>query len=748
MALYLYRLGRWSLRRRRLVSVIWVALLIAVGVGAGLMSRPTTEGFSIPGTESQRAIDLLKERFPEAGADGAVARVVFAAPAGEQLTSSENRAAIEQVVARLRTAPQVSEVADPFQAEAVSPDGRVALAQVGYQVPRNDLTDDDREALLAALAPGRDAGLTVEVGGDAAQPPPEQGAGELAGVLVAALVLVITFGSLLAAGLPLVTAIVGVSVSLLTVMMMSRFVELNSDTPALALMLGLAVSIDYALFIGFRHREELRAGRDPEEAAGRALGTAGSAVVFAGLTVIIALAGLAVVNIPILTQVGLAAAGAVAVAVLVALTLLPALLGFVGSRILNRKARAAMAAGPATAAADKPTMGRRWAHLVTRYPILFLVASVAALGVLAIPVLDIRLGLPDDGTAPEGTTQREAYDLLTEGFGPGFNGPLTVVVDTGAAANAQQAAQRVSSAISGLPDVVAVSPPVVDQDGGNTALMSVIPASAPTSAETEDLVDAIRREAARLRPDTGAEVSVTGQTAINIDISKRIAETILPYLAVVVGLAFLLLMVVFRSVLVPLKATVGFLLSLAATFGALVAVLQWGWLNDQLGIDATGLIVNLLPVVVIGLVFGLAMDYEVFLVSRMREEFAHGAAPRDAVVRGFSHGARVVTAAAIIMISVFTGFILADAALTKSFGFALAAAVFFDALVVRMTIVPAVMALLGRSAWWLPGWLGKILPRVDIEGERLRQRLGRAEPSGAQADAAGPDLTTERADAR
>ncbi|MEV6694627.1 MMPL family transporter [Micromonospora sp. NPDC051196] len=730
MALYLYRLGRWSLRRRRLVLLIWLALLVVTGVGAATLSKPTTEAFSIPGTESQRAIDLLTERFPEAGADGAVARVVFAAPAGEQLTQPDNKAAIEAVVARLSRAPQVSEVADPFQVEAVSPDGRVALAQVGYRVPRNDLTDSDREALVDALEPGKAAGLTVEVGGDAAQAPPEQGAGELIGVMVAAIVLVITFGSLLAGGLPLLTAIVGVGVSLLAVTITSRFTELNSDTPALALMLGLAVSIDYALFIGFRYRDELRNGHPPEVAAGRAVGTAGSAVVFAGLTVIIALAGLAVVNIPILTQIGLAAAFTVAVSVLIALTLLPALLGFVGQRILSRKVRAEMASAAAgEPVATKPTMGQRWARVVTRFPVLFLAISVIGLGALAIPVLDIRLGLPDDGTAPETTSQRKAYDLLTEGFGPGFNGPLMVVVDTGSGGgNAQQAADRVNQAIAALPDVVAVSPAMVNQNGGNTALMQVIPASGPTTAETEDLVDAIRDEAAKLRPEINAQVSVTGQTAINIDISKRIAETIVPYLAIVVGLAFLLLMVVFRSILVPLKATLGFLLSLAATFGALVAVLQWGWLNDQLGIDATGIIVNLLPVIVIGLVFGLAMDYEVFLVSRMREEFAHGAEPKDAVVKGFGHSARVVTAAAIIMVSVFSGFILADAALTKSFGFALAAAVAFDALVVRMTIVPAVMALLGKAAWWLPKWLDRALPSVDIEGERLQHELDTSGP--------------------
>ncbi|BCB84581.1 MMPL family transporter [Phytohabitans suffuscus] len=740
MATALYRLGRWSYRRRWRVTLLWLVLLALAGVGAATLSRPTIEAFSIPGTESQRAVDLLQQRFPEAGADGAVARVVFAAPAGQRITDPAGRAEVERVVSGLRTAPQVAEVAGPFEAEAVSPDGRVALAQVVYKVPRNDLTDADREALLAVAQLGRDAGLTVEVGGDAAQAPPEQGAGELIGVLVAAIVLTITFGSLLAAGLPLITAVVGVAVSLLVITMASRFVDLNSDTPGLALMLGLAVSIDYALFIGFRYREELRAGGERDEAAGRAVGTAGSAVVFAGLTVIIALAGLAVVNIPILTQIGLAAAFTVAVAVLIALTLLPALLGFVGRRVLGRAGRVAAGAVPE----GRPSAGRRWGLLVTRFPWLFAGVCVVALAVLAIPALDIRLGLPDDGSAPADTTQRKAYDLLTEGFGPGFNGPLTVVVDTGEAGSAESAAQLISAAITRLPNVASVSPPVYDQARGNTALMSVVSASAPASAATEDLVDDIRRSAAQLRPQTRADVSVTGQTAIDIDITKRTSETIVPYLAIVVGLAFLLLMVVFRSLLVPLKAVLGFLLSLAATFGALVAVFQWGWLTDQLGLEATGLIMNLIPIMVIGLVFGLAMDYEVFLVSRMREEFTHGSGAVEAVVQGCGRSARVIIAAAVIMIGVFSGFILADAQLTKSFGFALAVAVFFDALVVRMTIVPAVMALFGRAAWWVPSWLGRVLPRIDIEGEGLRRREAMPAQGVALAEGATADRGVER----
>ncbi|MEU5951730.1 MMPL family transporter [Streptomyces sp. NPDC047525] len=731
MKAFLYRTGRESFRRRRLVTLIWVVLLVALGVGAATLSKPTVESFSIPDTESQRAIDLLGERFPQASADGAVARVVIVAPEGQKVTSPDKREAVEEMVGRLGDAPKVAGAADPFKAQSISPDKRMALIQVDYREPRSELTDSDREALFDAAKPGEQAGLTVEFGGDAPKGAPEEGGSELVGVLVAAIVLVITFGSLVAAGLPLLTAILGVGVSLCAVQASSAFIELNSDTPALALMLGLAVSIDYALFISFRYREEVLSGRPAEESIGRAVSTAGSAVIFAGITVIIALVGLSVVGIPILTQIGVAAALTVAVAVLVALTLLPALLGFVGPRVLGRRARAEREAkeqaGPDSSRTPldkdtgddrsaKPTMGLRWVQLVARRPVLFLVAACAALVVLALPAADIRLGLPDDGSEPTSTTQRKAYDLVTEGFGPGNNGPLTIVVDSKEGGDANAAAKRVSSSISSLPDVKVVSPAVPNK-AGDTVLMMVTPKSSPASAATEDLVSDIRVRAADVHRDSGAAIAVTGTTALNIDISQRIADTLLPYVAVVVGLAFLLLMLMFRSILVPLKAALGFLLSLAATFGVMVAVFQWGWAVDVLGVSAPGLIVNLLPVIIIGLVFGLAMDYEVFLVSRMREAYVRDGRSKEAVVTGFAQSSRVVTAAVLIMISVFSGFILSESTMLQAFGLSLAVAVFFDALVVRMTIVPALMVLLGRKAWWLPNALDRVLPHIDIEGD-------------------------------
>ncbi|RFS87177.1 MMPL family transporter [Actinomadura spongiicola] len=695
MAVFLGRLGRFCFRRRRLVALVWVGLLVAAVAGAAALSEPAPDTFTVPGTESQRANDLLKERFPQAAADTATARVVYAVPAGRSLTEPGSRAAVQRSVARIKAVPRVAEATDPYALRAVSGDGRTAFAEVAFRVPAHELTGADRDALrTAATVPG----LRVELSGDAV-PPPEEGAGELLGVAAAAIVLLVTLGSLVAAGLPLLTAIVGIVIGLSVISAATAFVEFSEDGMALALMLGLAVAIDYALFIISRYRQEVLDGREPVDAAGHAVGTAGSAVVFAGLTVVIALAGLAVVDIPVLTRLGVAAAFTVAVAVLVALTLLPALLGFTGRRARGGRR-------PATAA------GRRWGRFVTRRRVPVLVVATAGLLAAATPALDLRLGLPDDGTAPSGTTQRKAYDLLAEGFGPGVNGPLILIVQ--APNDTKAAAERVAATVKSLDGVAAVEPPAVNP-AGDTALLSVIPTGGPTSEGTANLLDTIRD---RFRSDDKVTVSVTGQTAIDIDTSSKLAGALVPYLAVVVGLAFLLLTLVFRSFLVPLTATAGFLLSVAATFGAVVAVFQWGWLNGPLGVHTSGIIVNLLPIMLIGMVFGLAMDYQVFLVTRMREEHVRGASPVDATVTGVAHGARVVTAAAIIMMSVFAGFILSDTPMVQSFGFALAAAVFFDAFVVRMTIVPAVMALLGRAGWWLPARLDRVLPDLDVEGAR------------------------------
>ncbi|MFJ5226909.1 MMPL family transporter [Streptomyces sp. NPDC088400] len=724
MATFLYKLGRLAFRRRRLVALVWVALLALAGVGAATASAPTSSSFSIPGTEAQKAFDLLEQRFPGASADGATARVVFKAPANEKMTDAAHKAEVREIVGELSDgSDQVASVTDPYNAKAVSQDGSTAYIQVSYKVNSMEMTEKTRTTLEEAGADARAQGMTVEIGGDALQVTPETGSTEIIGVAVAAVVLVITFGSLVAAGLPLLTALIGVGVGVSTITALATVLDLGSTTSTLAMMIGLAVGIDYALFIVSRYRAELAEGREREEAAGRAVGTAGSAVVFAGLTVVIALVGLAVVNIPMLSKMGFAAAGTVVIAVLIALTLIPAGLGFVGKRVHGRKDRRAIESRKAgEGAEEKPNMGTRWARFVLRRPIAVLVTAVVGLGVIAVPASSLEMGLPDDGSQPTSTTQRKAYDLLSDGFGPGFNGPLMLVIDGKANNNAKETATEVADKVKKMDGVVAVTPSTLNK-AGDTATITVIPKDRPSSVETEDLVHSIRDTGDGIEAERGADVLVSGATAMNADFSQKMNDALIPYLALVVGLAFLLLMLVFRSVLVPLKAALGFLLSVVAALGAVVAVFQWGWLGSLLGVEQTGPVMSMMPIFMVGVVFGLAMDYEVFLVTRMREAFVHGERSGEAIVTGFRHGARVVTAAAVIMIAVFAGFIGSSESMIKMIGFGLAIAVFFDAFVVRMAIVPAVLALLGNKAWWLPRWLDRALPNVDVEGEALHKQL-------------------------
>ncbi|MGW3495328.1 MMPL family transporter [Streptomyces sp. NPDC001020] len=747
MATFLHRIGRAAFKRRWLVLFLWVIVLGAVGAAAASSTGGSTSAFTLPGTEAQRANDLLSEKFPAANAEGATARVVLRAPDGEKITSRRHRADVTATLEDLKgSSSRVASVGDPFTGGTVSKDGTTAYAQVTYKAPAAELTDRDHERFDKALEDGRGTGLTVEASGSALAPAEQGSSAEAIGFALAAVILVITLGSLVAAGLPLLTAVVGVGVSVAAISALSSVFDLNSSTSALATMLGIAVGIDYALFIVSRYRSERAAGHDPREAAGRANGTAGSAVVFAGLTVMIALVGLTVVDLPVLTAMGIAAAGAVAVAVLVAITLVPAMLGFAPERSRGRACDRAVG-GTAAGARDADTsrrrgrtgkapLGERWAALVLRRPTRILLAASAALIVVALPVTKLELGLPDDGAQPASTTQRKAYDMLSASFGEGFNGPLTVVVTDRDAATARTAATDMQAAISKLDDV-ATAAPAVFNPAGDTAIISVIPRSAPAGDATKDLVNDIRALAQDTHHTTGAQGMVTGTTALNIDVSDKFSAALMPYLLVVVGLAVLVLTLVFRSVLVPLKAALGFLLSVLASLGAVVAVFQWGWLKDLFGIEQTGPIMSLMPILTIGIVFGLAMDYQVFLVTRIREAYVHGAEPRQAITAGFQHSAKVITAAAIIMICVFAGFIGSTEPVIKALGFGLAIAVAFDAFVVRMTIVPAALALLGRRAWSLPAWIDRILPDVDIEGDKLT----RHSPGLPQRTAPAPDFS-------
>ena len=733
MAHVLYRLGRWSVRRRRLVVSIWLALLVAGIAAASTLAGETSDNFELPGTESQEAVDRLAEKMP--GAGGATARVVFRAPKGSKLSDAPLAAAIDDTVKALQGAPDVVHVSEPFASRSVAPDGTIGFATVSYATAAADLSDKAKTALEAAPDPARDAGLVVEFGGDALAKTPHARGAEVVGIVAAVVVLLFTFGSVVAAGLPIVNALIGVGLGLAGITAATGFVDMSSTAPTLAVMLGLAVGIDYALFVVTRHRQLMATGLPPEESAARALGTAGSAVVFAATVVVIALLGLLVVGIPFLSVMGIAAAGTVACCAVIAVTLLPALLGFAGTTIDRFKAPGTRVHSGLGAGSD--ALGLRWGRFVVRRAGPVLLVALAGLSVFAIPALDIEMGLPDDGAKSTDATERRAFDLLAKGFGPGFNGPLIVTVDATGSKDPAAAVSTVGKALAPLDNVAVVAPPQLNK-AGDFAVLAVIPRTGPSHPSTANLVHDIRSATARLKATTGATAGVTGSAAINIDVTDTLGDALPVYALIVVGLALVLLTTVFRSLLVPVKAAVGFLLSVVVSFGATVAVFQWGWLADLIGVDQTGPIISILPILLLGILFGLAMDYEVFLVSRIREDYVHNRDARDGVIQGVRHSARVIVAAGLIMFSVFSAFVLSDDPNVKMVGFALAFGVLADAFVVRMTIVPAVLALLGERAWRIPSWLERILPNVDIEGAALAARLGTDTVPDAERE---PELT-------
>jgi putative drug exporter of the RND superfamily len=750
MAALLYRLGKTAYRRWPIFLAAWILTMVGVGAFAATMSKPMTDAFSIPGIPSEKAADLQAELFPGSvdALDQATVNVVVAAPEGRSLAEPEYRQAVDQLVAELADAPQMPTEGGPenpvdvarregarMLAEAqqngtprdvavanakaslpLSEDGRVGTISWSFEVETPmDVKPSTQDAIRDLMADARESGLSVEANG-AGMENMEQpgGTSELLGVGVALIVLILTFGSLVGAGMPIITALFGVALGMTGITAMTAFMDIGSSTPMLATMIGLAVGIDYALFILARYRSELRETDDRQEAIGRAVGTSGSAVVFAGLTVLIALSALAVVRIPFLTSMGLAAAATVLIAVLIALTLLPAILGMLRSKAFAGRVRRT------DPKRDERGLvlnnGVRWARLVGRRPVAVVLLVVVGLGALALPMKDLHLAFPTDSTSPSDTTQRKASDLMSDAFGPGREGPMVIVADArDLAADQRDAAfDRVVAWASAQNDV-ANAQLLFKNDDGTGAQIMVTPASGPDDAKTLDLLLALREGQAGIEAESGTTIGVTGLTAITTDVSDRLADALPIYLAVVIGLAFLLLMIVFRSILVPLTATLGFLLSVLATIGATVAVFQEG----AFGIMEGQPIVSFMPIFLIGVVFGLAMDYQVFLVTRIREAHVHGASYREAVVDGFRNSARVVSAAAVIMISVFAAFMLQDEPIIKSMGFALAVAVFFDAFVVRMALIPALMYLMGEKAWYLPKWLDRILPNVDVEGESL-----------------------------
>ncbi|GAA1818087.1 MMPL family transporter [Agromyces neolithicus] len=735
MALLLHRIGRFAYRRAWFVIVAWVLTLGAlVGLGLGLGGQ-LKDSFAIPGTESQTAIDQLAAVFPQTA--GASAKAVVEAPDGSSVDDAPYRDAITDMESALEDVDGVVSVLGPFDEYAgkqVSDDGRTAYIQVQFDGPTTDVTVESKDAVVATGAVGEDAGLRVAFGGEVFQ---DTSFGltvtEMLGVVFAGVVLIIAFGSLLAAGMPLLTALVGVGIAFGGISIVAAFAPVSSTAPMLAVMIGLAVGIDYALFILSRHRTQLARGHQPEDSAAESVATAGGAVVFAGLTVIIALLGLLVVGIPFLSVMGVAAAFAVLVAVAGAVTLLPALLGVLGHRLIPKSGSRAHRRANAGDDGGKRTMGRRWVDLVLKAPVVFLVVVIGLLGTAAIPAASIDLNLPSGATAEAGSQEREAYDMIADGFGPGYNGPLIVTVDITQTLDIFDDLDAIGARLAEVDGVVYVGDGLPNETV-DTAIIQVIPESAPNDPETKQIVQEIRDLQPQIEKDFGTPIAVTGYTAVSIDISNRLNDALVPFALIVVGLSVILLLLVFRSVFVPIKAALGFLLSAFAAIGVSVAVFQWGWAAEFLNIEP-GPILSFLPILLIAVLFGLAMDYEVFLVSGMREEFVKTREPRGSVVHGFQHAARVVTAAALIMFFVFFAFVPEGSGAIKAIAFALAIGVAFDAFLVRMTLVPAAMVLAGRAAWWLPKWLEKRLPNVDIEGEGLRAHLEHAQWAAARPGA-------------
>ncbi|MFC4071163.1 MMPL family transporter [Actinoplanes subglobosus] len=738
MATLLHRLGLASVRHRILVTIAWLVALVAVGVGAGTLSGATANSFSIPGQESTTALALMKEKFGEASA-GATVQIVFEAPAGQKITDPANAAKVAQIVAGLGELPGAVAASNPLDPKAptVSRDQVAAYSSVTFPVQPSEVTDDQREAITAAVTEARATGLTVEARGEALSNPADiGGASEILGVVVALIVLALTYGSLVAAGMNLLTAIAGVGIGAAGIVTLTGFTELQSTTPILAVMLGLAVGIDYALFIVTRFRHELRRGLSVDAAAAMSVGTAGAAVVTAGLTVVIALAGLSVVGIPFLSEMGIAAAATIVIAVLVAITLVPAILGFIGTKALPRKQRSvpSVVVGPYAAVAPAPATDelpagrgfiRGWARLVSEQRWLSLIAAVAALAVIAIPFFSMKTTLAQ--RAAEGTTQARAQAIIDSRFGPGITSPLIVLIDGPDAVQFGPQVQKHLTTV--LPEGTLVLPPQPDR-AGTAALITVIPTTGPEDERTLDVVHDIRDS---INPAEGTRVYVTGSTAVSIDVSQKLNDALPVYLGLVVGLAFVLLVLVFRSLLVPVVGVLGFLLTIGAAFGATVAVFQWGWAADAVNAGSTGPILSLAPIIIVGILFGLAMDYQVFLVSRMHEAHAHGAAPRDAIVTGFRQAAPVVIAAATIMFAVFAAFVPEGNDTIKPIAFALAVGIAFDAFIVRMIAVPAALALLGHAAWWLPSWL-RWLPELDVEGAALERHPPAVDDNATPSD--------------
>ena len=717
------RLARWSFLHRRLVVVLWLLALVALTGASRAVGTAFSNDFQLPNTESTRALDLLEKVAP--ARSGATDQIVVGTTSGAKITDPSVRARVQPMLGRVAALPHVTEVDSPYSAAGsrqVSPDATIAFATVTYDVSGFKISVPDAKALVRTATAANGSGLTVAVAGEVAEQAKDPQIGGVGiGIIAAGIVLFLVFGSLFAMALPLVSALVSLGSAIGLISLLTHVLRMPDFSDQLVLLIGLGVGVDYALFIVSRHRQGLLSGRDVESSVVTSLDTSGRAVLFAGIVVCIALLGMFALGISFLYGLAVAASIGVLFTMAAALTLLPALLGFLGPKVLSRKQRKKLGhEGPTLAGGTG--WWDRWAARVQRTPVVWAVSALVVILVLAAPFLSLRLGSSDEGNDPKGSTTRTAYDLLAKGFGPGFNGPLQITAQVPSSADAA-AVERVAAAVKSTPGVVAVTPPrlIPAGSGSSVAVFLAYPRSAPQDAATTDLMERLRTEVIpQADRGSGLTVYVGGITAIFADFADVLSAKIPLFIGVVVGLSFLLLVLVFRSILVPLKAAVMNLLSVAAAFGIITAVFQWGWLGSLFGVSRTGPVEAFLPVMLFAILFGLSMDYEVFLVMRIHEEWLRTGDNRVAVRRGLAATGRTITAAATIMVVVFGSFILGGERVIKEFGLGLSAAILVDAVVIRSALVPSVMVMLGKANWWFPRWLGW-LPKINVEPEDLSE---------------------------
>jgi putative drug exporter of the RND superfamily len=709
----LERIARWSYNHRWRMVLIWIATLIGINVIAGVAGAPYSNNFTLPGTDSQRAYDLLQNRFPQRSGD--TADIAFKATAGVTDPAVQQR--MERFFAAITKFNHVEGVASPYAKggeQQISPGGQIGLARIQFDVTGDKVSVPEIKQMEALAARSEGQGLTIDLGGSVVtfaefQTP---GGAEAVALLAATFILLLTFGSLLAMGLPLMTALFGIGIGLAIVTLSAHFLTVPNFTPQLASMIGIGVGVDYALFIVTRYRQQLSDGMNPEQATVAAITTAGRAVLFAGTVVVISFLGILLMGFAFVQGIAVGGAASVLVTMLASITLLPAVLGFVGNSIDRFHLPHLLHRGET---APRQSIWFRWSRVIQRRPWPVAILALLVLVALTVPLFSLRLGSADAGTGDKSRSSRRAYDLLSEGFGPGFNGPLLLA----AALNSPKDAATLTAVqkrLAQVPGIAGVTPPTLNPKG-DAAVMQVFPTTSPQAAETTQLVHTLRdRVIPAATAGTGTDVLIGGLTAGTIDFADQSGRRLPVLIGVVLLLSFLLLVAVFRSIVVPAKAVVMNLLSIGASYGVVVAVFQWGWLKSVVGLTTTGPIEAWVPMMLFTILFGLSMDYEIFLLSRIREDYVKNRNNGLAVANGLASTARVITAAAAIMITVFLSFVIGfDERAIKLFGFGLAVAIFVDATLIRMVLVPATMELLGDANWWFPRWLGRLVPKISIE---------------------------------